>query len=274
MNDKQGIVRRAEYSLANPEPTPEPPDPFSQLRDELATLEEEATRLLSGQRENAMVELSPIRRVFRYVTRLRSDGWDLQRQLSEANERIGLFQARLKQLEGIVQSAFARAVKGLSANAPAAQAGADKVVKLVEEHIGASRFLDEQEVPGATLLARVKWLHDRATKTTVVDGSGLFDETTIARAQTASGAVIDVESTDGEWRCDCPRDPKFDTSINPAFVKACGKCGKSRPGEIQEPRPGHWGPVGDEPLRCNWVSGFGNRCTLDHPHDGQPHRVT
>lgn len=31
---------------------------------------------------------------------------------------------------------------------------------------------------------------------------------------------------------------------------------------------GHWGAVGTDLHRCNWVSGYGNRCTLPHPHDG------
>lgn len=196
MSDETGIVRRAEYSIASPEPTPEPPDPFSQLRDELATLEEEATRLLSGQRENARIELSPIRRVFVYVERLRSDvrnaGFDIRRALTAAEEKNRLFVERLKQLEGIVQSAFARAVKGLSANAPAAQAGADKVVRLVEEHAAASRFLDEQEVPGASLLARVKWLHDKATQTIVAETEQFFAGVDLAKGKSRT-VVVEVE---------------------------------------------------------------------------------
>jgi hypothetical protein len=32
--------------------------------------------------------------------------------------------------------------------------------------------------------------------------------------------------------------------------------------------PGHYGPVGDDVNRCNWVSGFGNRCAREHPHVG------
>ncbi len=198
------IVRRAEYSLASPEPTAEPPDPFSQLRDELAALEDEATRLLSGQRENAEVELSPIRRVFKYATRLRQAQWNQNDELAKANEKNRLFAERLKQLEGIVQSAFARAVKGLSANAPAAQAGADKVVRLVEEHALASRFLDEHEVPGATMLARVQWLHDKATQTVVTEATEQFFTGVDLAKGTSRTVVVEVCGRCGGVGChDC-----------------------------------------------------------------------
>ena len=38
-----------------------------------------------------------------------------------------------------------------------------------------------------------------------------------------------VDESRGEWRCNCPPDPKFDTSVNPAYVARCDKCGASRP---------------------------------------------
>lgn len=189
--DKNQLARVGTYSITTNEPKPQS-DPFAELRDQLAVLEEEATRLLSGQRENALVELSPVRRVFRYVSRLRTETYGLQSELSAANERIAQFAARLRQLEGIVQSSFARAVKGLSANAPAAQQGAERVVYLVEEHVAASRFLDEQQVPGATLLARVQWLNDKATKTVVTEaedvapGRGLREVIDVQ----ADGAIV------------------------------------------------------------------------------------
>lgn len=199
-DDPAGIVRRAEYAIVNPEPTPEPLDAFSQLRDELAALEEEATRLLQGQRENARIELSPIRRVFVYVGRLRESaaraGYELRHELAEAKEKNALFAARLKQLEGIVQSAFARAVRGLSANAPAAQAGADKVVRMVEEHAMAVRFLDEHEVPGATLLTRVQWLHDKATQTIVTETEEFFNEVGSPSMPRPRTVVVDVDAVD------------------------------------------------------------------------------
>lgn len=34
----------------------------------------------------------------------------------------------------------------------------------------------------------------------------------------------------------------------------------------------HYGPVGAEPNRCNWMRGDG-RCSLPYPHDGRPHQV-
>lgn len=39
-----------------------------------------------------------------------------------------------------------------------------------------------------------------------------------------------VDEGAGEWRCMCPPHPTFDTSINPKWVKVCGKCGGDRPG--------------------------------------------
>ena len=38
-----------------------------------------------------------------------------------------------------------------------------------------------------------------------------------------------VEYRKGEWRCECPGNIVYDTSINPAFVAECGKCGAHRP---------------------------------------------
>lgn len=39
--------------------------------------------------------------------------------------------------------------------------------------------------------------------------------------------------TEGEWRCRCPYNQEFDTSINPSYVKACGKCGATRPDNVR-----------------------------------------
>ncbi len=41
----------------------------------------------------------------------------------------------------------------------------------------------------------------------------------------------------GEWRCGCPYDPTFDTSMNPYYVSRCARCGESRPVR-KPPRPG------------------------------------
>jgi len=38
-----------------------------------------------------------------------------------------------------------------------------------------------------------------------------------------------VDEDAGEWRCNCVPNRDFDTSINPKFVKSCGKCGGDRP---------------------------------------------
>jgi len=35
---------------------------------------------------------------------------------------------------------------------------------------------------------------------------------------------------------------------------------------------GHYGPVGTEPNRCNWMMG-GERCSLPYPHEGLPHQI-
>lgn len=39
-----------------------------------------------------------------------------------------------------------------------------------------------------------------------------------------------VDEAIGEWRCACAPDPIFDTSINPAYVQRCARCGIARPG--------------------------------------------
>ncbi len=39
------------------------------------------------------------------------------------------------------------------------------------------------------------------------------------------------------------------------------------------PKPGHYDSVGTEPMRCNWVSGYGNRCSLPAGHAESGHRV-
>lgn len=41
-----------------------------------------------------------------------------------------------------------------------------------------------------------------------------------------------VDETKGEWRCCCPSNPEFDTSINPSCFARCNKCGVSRPKRI------------------------------------------
>lgn len=41
---------------------------------------------------------------------------------------------------------------------------------------------------------------------------------------------IPIDSSKGEWRCFCPSFPNFDPSANPAFVRACRRCGATRPG--------------------------------------------
>ncbi len=42
--------------------------------------------------------------------------------------------------------------------------------------------------------------------------------------------------------------------------------------EASAVEPGHWGPVGADVARCNWVSGFGNRCVGENAHAGT-HRL-
>ena len=44
--------------------------------------------------------------------------------------------------------------------------------------------------------------------------------------------MAEVDAAAGEWRCRCPSDPEFDTSVNPSFFKACGRCGAKRPKPI------------------------------------------
>jgi len=41
--------------------------------------------------------------------------------------------------------------------------------------------------------------------------------------------MAEVNAEAGEWRCRCPSDPEFDTSVNKIFIKRCGKCGMKRP---------------------------------------------
>lgn len=50
---------------------------------------------------------------------------------------------------------------------------------------------------------------------------------TVHAARIASG--VHVDESKGEWRCRCPPDPHFDTSVNLACFAACGKCGARRP---------------------------------------------
>lgn len=45
-----------------------------------------------------------------------------------------------------------------------------------------------------------------------------------------------VDAFKGEWRCRCPSDPTFDTSINPRCFKACAKCGAERPNKDSNER--------------------------------------
>lgn len=94
------------------------------------------------------------------VARADRRAWAAERELAKAQERTRLVNERLTQLESLVASSFARSVRTLSSSR--GQLGrsieADKVVKIVEDALEATRYLDALEVPGVTLLQRVKWL--------------------------------------------------------------------------------------------------------------------
>lgn len=50
------------------------------------------------------------------------------------------------------------------------------------------------------------------------------------RAATGPAATgLSVDASKGEWRCKCPPDRRFDTSVNLACFSACAACGARRP---------------------------------------------
>ena len=38
-----------------------------------------------------------------------------------------------------------------------------------------------------------------------------------------------ISKPEWEWRCECPYNKDYDTSINPSFFSECSKCGCKRP---------------------------------------------
>lgn len=137
--------------------------------------------------------------------------YELQRELAATKESLRLQSERRAQLEKIVASAFARSVKMLSGAQKQFGASQDaaQIVKAVEEHYEAVRFLDEHEVPGAVLLERVKWLHDKATQTIRVETQEFFTGVDLGypkRDRRADG-VIDVEPVYDEHSPTIPAPP-------------------------------------------------------------------
>lgn len=43
------------------------------------------------------------------------------------------------------------------------------------------------------------------------------------------GTCVPIDPDAGEWRCRCPPDPHFDTSVNMRCFSRCTKCGTDRP---------------------------------------------
>jgi len=66
--------------------------------------------------------------------------------------------------------------------------------------------------------------------------------------------MAEVDAAAGEWRCRCPSDPEFDTSVNPSFFKRCGKCGMKRPKPPEaEPAPvDGWSALVDACPNCGF----------------------
>lgn len=88
------------------------------------------------------------------------DEHQLRRQNYQLREQNKLLGERFKQQESIIRGAFARSVRGLSGNRPAAQQDAEQVVRIVEDHFHAERLLQESGVVASSVARGVRQLLD------------------------------------------------------------------------------------------------------------------
>ncbi len=70
------------------------------------------------------------------------------------------------------------------------------MVKIVDEHFDATRFLDEHEVPGDKLLQRVRWLHDKATQTIVQETAEFFAGVDLGFPEPVRTTIVEVRGED------------------------------------------------------------------------------
>lgn len=85
---------------------------------------------------------------------------EYERELAQLKDQNRMLGERARQLETIVQSSFARAVRTLSASNK--QIGPERdgarVVAIVEDHFKAMRLCAEHDIPAETAESAVRWL--------------------------------------------------------------------------------------------------------------------
>lgn len=125
---------------------------FEKLRTQILE-DEEAAQAVVRYPESQDIELSQVRRAIKALKRLqsidgthRNDLYEARSALAKEKERSTRLGERLIQLEGIVQSATARAVRGLSQDARS-RVQADGIATILEDHHFAKQELDRAEIP-------------------------------------------------------------------------------------------------------------------------------
>lgn len=84
--------------------------------------------------------------------------WELRKQNAQLREQNRLLGERFKQQEGIIRSAFARALKGVSSVTPKVQVEAAQLVTAVNDHYEAEQLLKEAGISFRNVASAVRRL--------------------------------------------------------------------------------------------------------------------
>lgn len=120
------------------------------------------------------------------------DAWEAFAQNRRLRDQNRLLGERFRQQEQIIRSAFARSVRGLSGDRPAAQRDASDVVRIVEDHYEAERLLKTAGVVASTVARGVRQLLDQRDRVVEVPvQSAAIVPVTFTVSQTFEGSGPD-----------------------------------------------------------------------------------
>jgi hypothetical protein len=92
------------------------------------------------------------------------NAWEALRENTRLREQNRLLGERFKQQEGVIRSAFARALKGVSGVTPKVQVEAAQLVTIVNDHYDAEQLLKAAGIPFRNVASAVRRLiAERAT---------------------------------------------------------------------------------------------------------------
>lgn len=127
-------------------------------RAEATRQEVEAAALLQWEPKGDP-SLGPFDKVVAFAQRVQTEMRNANGRASKAEEATERHGRRIEQLETVLQSAIARAMKMVSASSGQAEkaAVAERIARVLEDYEACHRFFNERETPGAdTLLERIE----------------------------------------------------------------------------------------------------------------------